>query len=71
MTSSNTSISPLRQRLIDVMAQHKLAPKMGSGYIRAAKMLAGFLNRTSDTATATALKFFFEVTGYRKVEARK
>jgi len=58
MTQSTQAISPLRQRMIDDMRLRKLSPKTQTGYIRAVKRLAGFLNRAPDTATAEDLRRF-------------
>jgi integrase/recombinase XerD len=58
MTSSTQAISPLRQRMIDDMRLRKLAPKTRSSYIRAVRMLAAFLKRSPDTATAEDLRRF-------------
>ncbi|WP_321528832.1 site-specific integrase [Sedimenticola selenatireducens] len=58
MTQSTQAISPLRQRMIDDMRLRKLSPKTQTGYIRAVKRLAGFLDRAPDTATAEDLRRF-------------
>jgi integrase/recombinase XerD len=56
MTSSTHSITPLRQRMIDDMRMRKLAPKTQAAYIRAVRQLAGFLDRSPDTATVEDLR---------------
>ena len=58
MTSSIHSISPLRQRMLDDMRMRKLEPKTQSGYIRAVRRLAAFLQRSPDTATVEDLRRF-------------
>ena len=56
MTQSTQAISPLRQRMIDDMRLRKLSPKTQTGYIRAVRQLAGFLQRSPDTATVEDLR---------------
>ena len=58
MTQSTQPISPLRQRMLDDMRLRKLSPKTQTGYIRAVKRLAGFLQRSPDSATAEDLRRF-------------
>ena len=45
MSSHDTPISPLRQRMIEDMTLRKLSPKTQSGYLRWVKRLNGFLKR--------------------------
>ena len=47
----DSSVTPLRQRMIDDMRMRKLEPKTQAGYIRAVRKLAAFLGRSPDTAT--------------------
>ena len=58
MTASTQAISPLRQRMLDDMRLRKLAPKTQTGYVRAVRYLAAFLQRSPDTATAEDLRRF-------------
>lgn len=56
--NSSTTISPLRQRMIEDMRMRKLAPHTQVGYIRAVRKFARYLNRAPDTATAEDLRNF-------------
>ncbi len=58
MAIYNTTISPLRQRFIEDMSLRKLAPRTQSGYIRAVKTLAQFLDHSPHTATPEELRRF-------------
>jgi site-specific recombinase XerD len=58
MSSHESSISPLRQRMIEDMTLRKLSPKTQSGYLRWVKRLEGFLERSPATATAEDLRRF-------------
>ena len=58
MTQSIQPISPLRQRMIEDMHLHKLAPKTQTSYLRAVKKLATYLGHSPDTATAEDLRKF-------------
>ena len=58
MSSHNTLISPLRQRMIEDMTLRKLSSKTQSGYLRWVKRLEGFLKRSPATATAEDLRRF-------------
>ena len=58
MTASTQAISPLRQRMLDDMRLRKLRPKTQTGYVRAVRYLAAFLQRSPDTATAEDLRRF-------------
>jgi integrase/recombinase XerD len=58
MTQDTQSISPLRQRMIDDMNMRKLSPNTQSGYIRAVKNLALYLNHSPESATAEELRQF-------------
>ena len=58
MDSSSRAISPLRQRMIDDMRMRKLCERTQAGYIRAVRQLAGFLERSPDTATVEDLRRF-------------
>ena len=58
MSSHDTPVSPLRQRMIEDMTLRKLSPKTQSGYLRWVKRLNGFLKRSPATATAEDLRRF-------------
>ena len=49
-------ISPLRARMIEDMRVHNFALATQRGYIRAVKLLAAFLGRSPDTATAEEVR---------------
>src|SRR5258708_31758007 len=56
MTSSDTGVSPLRQRMIDDMRMRQLAPKTQDTYLRIVREFARFLGRSPDTATVEDLR---------------
>jgi len=51
-------ISPLRARMIEDMRVRNFSLATQRGYIRGVKMLAAFLGRSPDTATAEDLRTF-------------
>ncbi|MQM32785.1 MAG: integrase [Candidatus Accumulibacter phosphatis] len=51
MTSSTQSVTPLRQRIIDIRRMRKSADKTQSDDLRSVGRFAGFLGRTPDIAT--------------------
>jgi len=55
---TQSTISPLRQRMIDDMTLRKLDEKTQSAYILAVKRLAQYLKRSPDTATTEDLRAF-------------
>ena len=55
---STTTVSPLRQRMIEDMSLRNLAPRTQEHYIRSCKKLAAFLRRSPDTATAEDIRLF-------------
>jgi len=55
---SEKPISPLRARMIEDMRVRSFSPATQRGYIRGVKMLAAFLGRSPDTATAKDLRTF-------------
>jgi integrase/recombinase XerD len=57
MTQS-TSISPLRQRMIEDMTGRGLTPQTQKGHILACKRFAAYLRRSPDTATAEDVRLF-------------
>jgi site-specific recombinase XerD len=54
--NSSTTISALRQRMIEDMRMRKLAPQTQAAYIRAVRQFARYLRRSPDTATAEDLR---------------
>lgn len=58
MTTTQHSISPLRQRMIDDMTMRKLHFKTQGQYIRAVKNFTRFHGRSPDTANAEDLRRF-------------
>ena len=55
---TGTTISPLRQRMIEDMSVRSFNPRTQSHYIRAVKKLTAFLGRSPDTANAEDLRRF-------------
>ena len=53
-----TSISPLRQRMIEDMTARGLTRQTQRGHILACKRFAGYLKRSPDTATAEDVRLF-------------
>ena len=58
MTASTSSVSPLRQRMLDDMRMRKLSPKTQISYIRSVWQFAAYLKRSPDTATAEELRLY-------------
>jgi integrase/recombinase XerD len=58
MDTSNPTVSPLRQRMVEDMRLRKLAPKTQTAYIRAVRKFAKYLGRSPDTATDEDLRGF-------------
>jgi len=58
MTSSNQTITPLRQRMIDDMRMRKLSLKTQDSYIRIVRQFAGFLGRSPDAASVEDLRSY-------------
>jgi integrase/recombinase XerD len=56
--SSDTTVSPLRQRMIEDMAAGKLGPHSQRSHIYSCKRFAAFLKRSPDTATADDIRRF-------------
>jgi site-specific recombinase XerD len=56
--TTDTTIRPLRQRMIEDMTGRKLGAITQKGHIRACKQFAAFLGRSPDTATAEDLRRF-------------
>ena len=53
-----TSISPLRQRMIEDMTARGLSRQTQRGHILACKRFAAYLKRSPDTATAEDVRLF-------------
>jgi len=56
--STDTTVSPLRQRMIEDMAARKLGPHSQRSHIYSCKRFAAFLKRSPDTATADDIRRF-------------
>jgi integrase/recombinase XerD len=56
--SNTTTVSPLRQRMIEDMAARLLEPGTQRGYIRGCRRFAAFLKRSPETATAEDIRQF-------------
>jgi site-specific recombinase XerD len=56
MDTPTTSISPLRQRMLDDLRMRKLSPKTQSAYLRAVRNFTKYLGRSPDTATVDDLR---------------
>ena len=53
-----TSISPLRQRMIEDMVSRGLVPQTQKGHVRACKRFAAYLKRSPETATPDDVRLF-------------
>ena len=53
-----TTVSPLRQRMIEDMVARVLQPGTQRGYIRGCKRFAAFLKRSPETTTAEDVRLF-------------
>ena len=58
MSHSTSTISPLRQRMIDDMVMRKLSAKTQSSYLRHVTSLGKYLGRSPHTATAEDLRSY-------------
>lgn len=56
--STDTTVSALRQRMIEDMAARKLGPHSQRSHIHSCKRFAAFLKRSPDTATADDIRGF-------------
>ncbi len=56
--TSNHSISPLRQRMLDDMTMRRLQSKTQASYVRAVKIFTRFFGRSSDLAEPEDLRLF-------------
>lgn len=52
MQSPNSSVTPLRLRILEDIYMRQLAPKTQNAYLRAVRKLAAFTKKSSDTATS-------------------
>jgi hypothetical protein len=53
-----TTVSPLRQRMIEDMIARGLGPNTQRNHIRAGKLFAAYLKRSPDTATPDDVRLF-------------
>jgi integrase/recombinase XerD len=56
--STDSTISPLRRRMIEDMAARKLNPHTQRSHISSCKRFAAFLKRSPDTASADDVRRF-------------
>jgi hypothetical protein len=56
--STDTTVSPLRRRMIEDMAARKLGPHAQRSHIHSCRRFAAFLGRSPDTATADDVRRF-------------
>src|SRR4030081_1704355 len=56
--SDTTTVSPLRQRMIEDMAARKLNPHAQRSHIQSCKRFAAWLKRSPDTATPDEVRLF-------------
>ncbi|MHB1097989.1 MAG: tyrosine-type recombinase/integrase [Burkholderiales bacterium] len=56
MTSAKSTVSPLRQRMLDDMRMRKFGEKTQADYVRAVRNFTKYLGRTPDTATVEDLR---------------
>src|SRR5215471_1929478 len=56
--STDTTVSPLRQRMIEDMTARKLGRHSQRSHIRSCRRFAAFLKRSPDTATADDVRRF-------------
>jgi hypothetical protein len=56
--STDTTVSPLRQRMIEDMTARKLGPHSQRSHIHSCRRFAKFLKRSPDTATADDVRRF-------------
>src|SRR5215472_8520412 len=56
--STNTTVSPLRKRMIEDMTARKLGRHSQRSHIRSCRRFAAFLKRSPDTATADDIRRF-------------
>ena len=56
--STDTTVSPLRQRMIEDMAARKLGRHAQRSHVHSCRRFAAFLGRSPDTATADDVRRF-------------
>ena len=56
--STDTTVTPLRQRMIEDMTARKLGPHSQRSHIHSCRRFAAFLKRSPDTATADDVRRF-------------
>ena len=56
--SDTTTVSPLRQRMMEDMAARKLNPNTQRSHIQSCKRFAAWLKRSADTATPDEVRLF-------------
>ena len=56
--STNTTVSPLRQSMIEDMRERKLGPYSQRSHINSCRRFAAFLKRSPDTAIAADVRRF-------------
>ena len=56
--STDTTVSPLRQRMIEDMTARKLGPQSQRSHIYSCRRFAAFMERSPDTATADDISRF-------------
>src|SRR6202049_2240279 len=56
--SNTTTVSPLRQRMIEDMAARKLNPHTQRSHVYSCKRFAAWLKRSPDTATPDEVRLF-------------
>src|SRR5215467_11949497 len=56
--TTNTTVSPLRQRMIEDMTARKLGHHSQRSHIRSCRRFAAFLKRSPETATADDVRRF-------------
>ena len=56
--TSQPSVSPLRQRMIDDMRMRQLSPKTQANYLRIVREFSRYLGRSPDTATVEDLRAY-------------
>jgi integrase/recombinase XerD len=58
MTSTQSGVSPLRQRMTDDMRMRQHSPATQAGYLRIVREFARYLKRSPDTATVEDLRHY-------------
>lgn len=58
MSTTTTTVSPLRQRMIEDMNARKLGPASQRSHIYSCRLFAAYLKRSPDTATPDEVRLF-------------